>query len=246
MTGMRRALRAISTVLIVAGALMMSDAALTVAWQEPVSAIYARYTQAQLGGELSDLERAAPTPLQRRALRALGDEGRRMAFLARDLKRSAKVGDAVGRLRIPSIGSSKVIVKGTGTAPLRKGPGVYDQTPFPGAPGTVGIAGHRTTYGAPFRKLDQVDKGDDITVRMPYGEFTYRVERTRIVLPTQLSVIDRVSFDRLILSACYPLYSAAKRIVVFARLVRAVPRGPALEPGREAPARPSRPEGRTA
>jgi sortase A len=91
----------------------------------------------------------------------------------------------------------------------------------------VAIAGHRTTYGAPFRKIDKVRKGDDITVTMPYGRFTYRVERTRIVAPTAVWVTQRVSYDRLILSACHPLYSAAKRIVVFARLIRSAPRGAA-------------------
>jgi sortase A len=82
----------------------------------------------------------------------------------------------------------------------------------------VAIAGHRTTYGAPFRNVDRLERGDRIELRMPYGRLTYAVERTRIVRPTELSVIDRVAFDRLVLSACHPLYSAAKRIIVFARL----------------------------
>ena len=74
----------------------------------------------------------------------------------------------------------------------------------------MAIAGHRTTYGAPFRKLDKLDDGDRIEVRMPYGRFVYRVERTRIVPPTALWVTQRASYDRLILSACHPLYSAAQ------------------------------------
>jgi sortase A len=85
----------------------------------------------------------------------------------------------------------------------------------------VAIAGHRTTYGAPFRRVDQLERGDRIELRMPYGRFTYVVERTRIVPPTELSVTDRVAFDRLVLSACHPLYSAAKRIIVFAELQEA-------------------------
>ena len=82
----------------------------------------------------------------------------------------------------------------------------------------MAIAGHRTTYGAPFRNVDKLDPGDRIELRMPYGRFTYRVERTKIVPPTELSVTDRVAHDRLVLSACHPLYSAAQRIIVFARL----------------------------
>lgn len=226
---MRRALRAVSTVLIVSGVLMLADAGLTVTWQEPVSAVYAYFSQEQLQGDLEELERTPPTPVERRALRSLEDDRRRMAFLARSLRRTTDRGDAVGELRIPSIDAKDVIVKGTRSGELRKGPGVYDQTPFPGAPGTVGVAGHRTTYGAPFRNIDDVDRGDEVMMTMPYGRFTYEVERTRIVKPTQVSVIDRVSFDRLVLSACHPLYSAEKRIVVFAKLVRSEPRGEAFE-----------------
>ena len=119
------------------------------------------------------------------------------------------------------------MVKGTDAASLRKGPGIYDDVPFPGAPGTTAIAGHRTTYAAPFRHIDRLDKGDRVVVEMPYGRFTYEVERTRIVKPTEVSVINRVAFDRLVLSACHPLYSAAQRIVVFARLIAAEARGAA-------------------
>ena len=150
-----------------------------------------------------------------------------MAFAARALGRRSEPGDPLGRIRIPSIGVSDVFVEGTGTAELRKGPGHYPATPLPGQRGTVAIAGHRTTYGAPFHNLDDLDRGDRIELVMPYGRFEYRVERSRIVPPTELSVTDRVDHDRLVLSACHPLYSAAQRIVVFAKLVSAEARGPA-------------------
>ena len=225
---MRRPLRALSTVLIIAGVLMLSDAGLTVAWQEPVSAIYAKIVQGQLGDDLRKLELAEPSATDRRALRSLEGDRRRMAFLARALRRKLGPGDAAGRIRIPKIDANFVVVEGTGDASLRKGPALYDDSPFPGAPGTVAIAGHRTTYLAPFRRINKLRKGDDIVVEMPYGIFTYEVERSRIVEPTEVSVVKRVSYDRLVLSACHPLYSAAKRIVVFARFVGAEPRGPAL------------------
>ena len=224
---MRRSLRALSTVLIVAGTLMLADAALTLAWQEPVSAVYATILQGRLGGDLDRLEQRAPTALDLAALSRLAGERRRMAFLARRLRADSAEGAAVGRLRIDRIGADFVLVEGTKDDDLRKGPGIYDDVPFPGAPGTTAIAGHRTTYAAPFRKLDELAAGDAVVVEMPYGRFTYEVERTEIVEPADVSVIRRRKYDRLVLSACHPLYSAKQRIVVFARLIASQARGAA-------------------
>jgi len=215
-------------VLIIAGALMLSDAALTIAWQEPVSAIYALIVQGRLSDDLRRLELARPSGVDLAALRSLEGDRTRMAFLARALRRSAKRGSAVGRIKIARIGVDTVIVDGTDKASLRKGPGIYDEAPFPGAPGTVAIAGHRTTYLAPFRRVDKLRPGNEIVVEMPYGRFVYRVQQTRIVRPSEVSVVRRVGYDRLVLSACHPLYSAAKRIIVFARLQSAQARGAAL------------------
>jgi sortase A len=223
---MRRGLRTFSGVLIVVGALLLADAAVTLLWQEPVSALYGRYEQGKLGDRLDALERAPIAAVDQRALARL-DQGRRLAFGARSLARRSDAGDPLGRILIPSIGIKDVFVEGTGTADLRAGPGHYPATPLPGQRGTVAIAGHRTTYGAPFHDLDDLERGDRIELVMPYGRFEYRVERTRIVAPTATWVTDRVGHDRLVLSACHPLYSAAQRIVVFAEEVRAQARGPA-------------------
>jgi sortase A len=220
----RRGLRALSSILIVAGALLLVDAATTLLWQEPVSAVYTRLQQGRLGDRLTELERAPLAPVERRALERIEDPARRLAFRARALDRRLEPGDPLGRLRIPEAGVSEVVVQGTGAGDLRTGPGHYPETPLPGEHGTVAIAGHRTTYGAPFRRLDKLDEGDRIELAMPYGRFTYRVERTRIVPPTATWVTDRVDHDRLVLTACHPLYSAAQRIVVFARLEGAQPR----------------------
>jgi sortase A len=227
-TGMREALRALSTVLIVAGALLIADAGLTVAWQEPVSAFLAQRSQDALSGDLNALERSGVTPLEQRTLRALPTDTSRIAFLARSLRRRAHPGSAVGRITIPSIGARFVLVDGTGAPDLRKGPGLYPQTPFPGVPGTTAIAGHRTTYLAPFRHVDRLRRGDAIVVTMPYARFTYRVEGTRIVTPDSMQeVIHRTGYTRLALTACNPLYSAAQRLVVFARLQTTQPLGSA-------------------
>ncbi len=224
---MRRPLRALSTVLIVAGVLMLADAGLTLVWQEPISAVYAKIVQARLGDDLRKLETRKPSTLDLAALQKLATERRRMAFLARRLRADAGNRAAVGRIEIPKIKASFVLVNGTDTAALRKGPGIYDDVPFPGAPGTTAIAGHRTTYLAPFRHIDRLRRGSQVIVEMPYGRFTYAVQKTLIVAPTRVDVIHRVNYDRLVLSACHPLYSAAQRIVVFARLISAQARGAA-------------------
>ncbi len=227
MTPARRALRSLSTVLIISGVLMLADAGLTLVWQEPVSAVYAKIVQGGLNDDLRELDLAKPNRLDLAALQKLATEKRRMAFLARRLRSDLGRGKAAGRLKIDRIKANYVIVNGSDPASLRKGPGIYDDVPFPGAPGTAAIAGHRTTYGAPFRKINQIKRGDQIVVEMRYGTFTYEVEKTQIVKPTALEVIRRVSYDRLVLSACHPLYSAAKRYIVFARLVAAQARGAA-------------------
>lgn len=214
----RRALHALSTALIVAGVLVLADGIATLVWQEPLTAVYARIQQSELDDELAALERTRPTPGERRVIARLPDQRRRLAFHARALGGRSEPGDPLGRLRAPAIGLDTVVVEGTGGAELRTGPGHYAGTPLPGQRGTVAIAGHRTTYGAPFRDVDDLDPGDRIEFRTPYGRFSYRVERTRIVAPTALEVIDRVAYDRLVLTACHPLHSAAQRIVVFARL----------------------------
>ena len=223
---MRRALRSLSTVLIVVGALLLADAVATLVWQEPLSALYGRVQQGKLDDRLSAIEKAPLAAVDQRALQRL-DAGRRLAFSARSLARRSDDGDPLGRIRIPRIGVDEIFVEGTGTADLRRGPGHYPDTPLPGQRGTVAIAGHRTTYGAPFHDVDDLRRGDAIVLSLPYGRFTYRVQRTRIVEPTATEVTDPVGYDRLVLSACHPLYSAAQRIIVFARLEKSEARGPA-------------------
>jgi sortase A len=216
-----RALRTLSSIMIVTGAVLLIDAAATLLWQEPVSAVYAHFRQEALDGRLRELERAPLQPAEERALRGIREPRRRLAFRARALERRLDAGDPMGRIVIPAIGVSDVFVEGTGAGDLRAGPGHYPGTPLPGERGTVAIAGHRTTYGAPFRTIDKLKRGDEVIMEMPYGRFTYEVERTEIVPPTATEVVRRVpGRERLVLSACHPLYSAAKRIIVFGRLVR--------------------------
>jgi sortase A len=202
--------RTLGTVLIALGLLALADVAVTLAWQEPVSAMRADRAQHRLAGQLQALEIATP--------RRLAD-GAHVAAGARALARSRRDGQALAELRIPRIGLHAIVVRGTTPDDLRAGPGLIDGTSLPGQRGTTAIAGHRTTYGAPFRHVDALRRGDAITLRMPYGTFRYAVEGQRIVYPKDVGVLRRVGHDRLVLSACHPLFSAARRIVVLARLV---------------------------
>jgi sortase A len=216
----RTLLRQLSTIFILAGLLLLIDVGLTLVWQEPVSKVYADWRQDALADDLDEISRQDLRPAEVKALERLPLDSERAAFLARALKRRTDVGDPIGRIHIPKIGVNRVVVEGTDGGSLRKGPGHYPETPFPGIHGTVGIAGHRTTYGAPFNELDKIERGDEVVVEMPYGRFVYRVERQQIVEPTATWVTRRVGHDRLVLTACHPKYSAAQRIVIFARLVR--------------------------
>jgi sortase A len=223
------ALKALSTVLIVAGALLLIDAGITLLWQEPVSALYASLRQNALGDDLNRIETRRIARVEVQALRRLQTEKRRLTFLARAERGKANPGDPLGRIQIPKIGANFVIVQGTDASDLRDGPGHYVNTPLPGEPGTVAIAGHRTTFLAPFRDIDELKPTDPIHVQMPYADFTYSVQRTRIVDPSATWVMRKIGYDRLVLTACHPLYSAARRIFVTARLVKATPRGRATQ-----------------
>jgi sortase A len=224
----RRALHRLSTVLLVAGALVLADAAATLLWMEPVTALQTSIRQHGLRRDLNALEHRAPTAMEARALAGVTDSDRRIAILARSLQEHTAPGDAIARLKIPRLGADVVVVKGSDPADLRKGPGTFDGTPLPGQHGTTAIAGHRTTYLAPFRHIDDLHPDDKITVEMPYATFVYRVQRTRIVSPQTVKVLRSVGYDRLILSACHPLFSAAQRIVVVARLTSVTPLGSAV------------------
>ena len=148
-------------------------------------------------------------------------------------------GEAVAIMRIPKIGVEKAIVEGVGLTDLRKGPGHYPTTPLPGQAGNAAIAGHRTTYGAPFFNIDQLAKGDPILFTTREGHhFEYDVLETKVVKPTDVSVVDATQDNRLTLTTCNPRYSAAQRLVVVAALKGEVvdpPSAPAATPATPTP-----------
>jgi sortase A len=226
---LRRLVRDISSVLIISGLLLMVDAGVTLVWQEPVTAVIALIQRSQIDKTYLSFNSAPLTIVQRHVLVKLPDPMLRIAYLARRESHQVATGDAIGRITIPKIGASYDVVQGTDTDSLEKGPGHYPATAFPGLGQTVAVAGHRTTYLAPFRHVDALKPGDRIMLKMPYGLFTYVVQFHRIVLPTALWVTRNVGYERLVLSACNPLYSAAQRIIIFAKLQSVKPLGPAKQ-----------------
>jgi sortase A len=126
-------------------------------------------------------------------------------------------GSPIGIMTIPRIHLNMVVVEGTGTLDLRKGPGHYPGTAFPWQEsGRVAIAGHRTTYLHPFWALDKLQAGDLIRIDTEFGRFDYRVTGSQVVLPSDTWVAHQTRSPTLMLSACTPKFSATHRLVVFA------------------------------
>jgi sortase A len=134
-------------------------------------------------------------------------------------------GQALGQIQIPKIGLDAIVVEGVGDDDLKSGPGHYPSTPEPGQKGNAAIAGHRTTYGAPFGSIDELQPDDVITITTVQGKFTYAVMKQDdgsghiIVGPDQVEVLNEIpGKNTLTLTACHPKYSASERIIVFAQL----------------------------
>jgi sortase A len=232
---MRRIRNILSIALITAGVIVLADVGVTLAYQEPLSSLYSSIKQSEKANQLKTIEsdfltksdvksidRAKQTknPQTRKKVLAAN-----ISQLAQRLAKESKPGDALGRIEAPGMdGLNMVFVQGTDESSLELGPGHYPETALPGQGKTVAIAGHRTTYLAPFRHIDSMKPGDKITLKMPYGTFIYSVQKTEIVDPTDIGVIHNTGYERLVLSACNPVYSASQRYIVYARLVHAEPR----------------------
>ncbi len=142
-------------------------------------------------------------------------------------------GDPLTRIVIPRIGISTIVVKGTSQAALRAGAGHYPTSPLPGEPGNVAIAGHRTTYGKPFNRLDQVQVGDEVRLETPVASYVYRVTPALgngcangacwVTGPTDLGVVSSTPGSMLTLTTCHPKGSARQRLILRAELVETLP-----------------------
>lgn len=130
-----------------------------------------------------------------------------------------ELGEELAFLRIPEIGLEAVVFEGVDTETLRKGPGHMPGTPIPGQPGNAVISGHRTTYGRPFFDLDQLETGDRIELETAIGTHVYEVREVRIVLPTDVWVIDPRPGGWITLTTCNPKFSARERLILWAEMV---------------------------
>ncbi|MFL5980570.1 MAG: sortase [Gaiellaceae bacterium] len=219
---MRRTARVIGTVLVAAGVLMLVWAGVVWQWQDPFTALYTKWRQHQLTSQYDERFQAyRPATVQA----SPAAERRSIARKARRYRLSSKEGDAIGRIRVPRMGVNMILVNGTGEDTLKKGPGRDLRTFMPGEDRLIYIAGHRTTYLAPFSHIDSLRAGDKVTLELPYARFVYSVTRHVIVKSTDLSVLRSPRHELLALQACHPRFFASHRYIAYARLARVEPRG---------------------
>jgi sortase A len=221
---MRRWARLLSTVLIVAGVLTLVWAAVVWQWQDPFTALYTTWRQHQLTSQYEKRVHAYHVPDAQGSTAA---ERKSVAHEAHAYRLSSKRGESIGRIRVPRMGVNMILVNGTDHETLKKGPGRDLRTFMPGENRLVYIAGHRTTYLAPFSHIDRLKAGDRVTIEVPYATFVYSVTHHRIVAATDLSVLRSPRHELLELQACHPRFFASHRYIAYARLIRVEPRGAA-------------------
>lgn len=179
--------------------------------------------QSRLRQELTAFQSAVPGGVESTSTPSAQTDAPRFDYDAWEAEDGAywtglATGSVFGRIVAPGMNLDSVIVKGVATRDLRNGPGWAPYTDLPFQAGNVGISGHRTTYGAPFRRLDRLAEGDTIDVFSPYRRYRYVVERQLIVTPDRVEVFSSTEEPTLTLTACHPPFSARYRIVVQARL----------------------------
>jgi sortase A len=210
----------LGTFLLVIGLGVLAWAATVYLWKDPFTTAYTAYEQRRLESNLEDqFEAWRPT---RRPVAQPAEPAPPRDDVSREAKRfrlASEDGDAIARLRVPRLDVDVVVVNGTSTGDLRRGPGRHADTFMPGEGELVYVAGHRTTYGAPFSDIDGLEAGDEITVELPYGTVDYRVTRHRIVDDNDLSVLESRGREELVLQACHPRFFASQRYLVYARPV---------------------------
>jgi sortase A len=221
---MRRWVRFLGTVLVAAGVLTLVWAVVVWQWQDPFSALYTTWRQHELTSQYEKRARAFEAPAGQTSAAA---EQRVLGREARSYRLTSKRGEAIGRIRVPRMGINMILVNGTDHDTLKKGPGRDLRTFMPGENRLIYIAGHRTTYLAPFSHIDRLRAGDRVTIELPYATFVYSVTHHRIVKATDLSVLRSPRHELLELQACHPRFFATHRYIAYAKLVRVEPRGAA-------------------
>jgi len=219
---MRGRVHLLGTLLAVAGVLTLGWALLVWQWQDPFTALYTTWKQHQLASQYDKRARSFTTTISGPTVPA---ERASIAREAKQYRLGSKRGQVIGRLRVPRMGINMLLVNGTDHDTLKKGPGRDGRTFMPGENRLVYIAGHRTTYLAPFSHIDRLRRGDRVTIAVPYGTFIYAVTRHRIVKSTDLSVLRSPRHELVELQACHPRFFASHRYIAYARLLRVEPRG---------------------
>jgi sortase A len=220
---MRRGIRAVGTLLAAAGLLTLIWVVLVWQWQDPFTSLYTRWQQHKLASQYD--KRAAAFHPQDLSAASLVAERQAIAAAARRYRRESRRGDPLGRIRIPRMGVNLVFVNGTDHHTLKKGPGRDLRTFMPGENRLVYIAGHRTTYGAPFSHIEELHKNDKVALELPYATFVYRVTGYRIVRADDFSVLRSPRHELLEIQACHPRFFASHRYVAYAQLIHVDPRG---------------------
>jgi sortase A len=207
--------------MIGAGLLCLAWAATVWLWQDPFTALYTRWEQRGLARQYDELLRsgswAPPTLAAKKAEQRPSNA--RIAQDAAAYRRNTRPGEAIGRIVVGRLGLNMILVDGTDHDSLTKGPGRDLRTYMPGQHRLVYIAGHRTTYLAPFSHIDAIRIGDYIRIEVPYGTFVYRATGHEIVPATDLAMLQSPNHELLRLQACYPRFFATQRYIVDARLV---------------------------
>jgi sortase A len=226
---MRRAARILGTLMVVGGVLTLLWVVVVWQWQDPFTALYTRWEQHRLSSSYD--ERFTKFRPLRPSSNSLAAERMAIAHEAARYRRESKRGEAIGRIKVPRLGLNMILVNGTDHDTLEKGPGRDLRTFMPGQGQLVYIAGHRTTYLAPFSHIDSLRAGDRVTLELPYATFVYRIVRHRIVPSDDLAVLKSHGHEVVILQACHPRFFATHRYLAYALPVRVEPRaGPAYTP----------------
>jgi len=219
---MRRFARIAGTIMVVGGVLTLLWAVVVWQWQYPFTALYTRWEQHRLASSYD--ERFTKFHPLRPAGDTLAAEQRAIAREATHYRRDSKRGEAIGRIKVPRLGLNMIFVNGTDHDTLKKGPGRDLRTFMPGQGQLIYIAGHRTTYLAPFSHIDSLRAGDRVTLELPYATFVYRISRHRIVPSDDLAVLKSHGHEVVILQACHPRFFATHRYLAYAVPIRVEPR----------------------
>jgi sortase A len=221
---MRRFIRRLGSLLILAGILTLVWVVVVWQWQDPFTSVYTRWKQHQLATSYKRrIEHFGAVHIAPGA--SLAAAKREIAREAARYRKTSKRGQAIARIKVPRLGLNMVVVNGTDHDSLMKGPGRDMLTYMPGQSRLVYIAGHRTTYLAPFAHIDSLHRGDPVTLELPYATFRYQVVRHRVVKADDLAVLRSPRYDLLALQACHPRSFASHRYIVYAKPVRVEPRG---------------------